>query len=759
MQAFQKFIRADEIKRAKDIDREVNCCKCFFYDFLEVEYVIKLIKFSSYVKPLSGETPGDFAAPAPAPKQAFSGRYESWYWFGNALELRVDIDVRAQNSPVMNCVSGDIYHSNKYSRSWICTNPTINISNSKAEITGNVTYWIPQSIIVDKTTMHITIPRSNTGKVGPAVVTLNNVFPGTSSSYICEKKSHCFRSIAVEVDVTTLVDKPPFLPYYDVTSPHSTHPPDIPPRKLSYTLALREAGICASIKPDEPQKISGDTLEKLWTDSELHDAMVDHFSKYSGTIPGWNLWCLQCGFHEEGLSGAMFDAGAKSPGGANEPPERQGFAIFRNDPAFQDLVPYPASTAQAASMRWFLYTFVHETGHAFNLVHSDYKALPRPDALSWMNNPENYPNGRDALGNSEEDFWNNFMFEFDDEELIHLRHGNRAAVIPGGDDFQLGQHLEISFGEMSQFEGQPPIELLLRSQDYFDYLEPVGIEARVRNLQCETMKVERRLSPEYGGLAVYIRRPNGIVIGYLPIIYKEAFPVLHSLGPQNSNTYGEDRLSEYVSINYGKHRFYFDEPGEYWVRALYHAKGMVVPSNTLRLRVGYPTSSEESRLASSFFTYQVGMSLYLNGSQSPFLADGKKLLESISEKYKKTLVGAKLSTILAESEARPFFRIIDNALRQTHKPNYKKALSLTEPAVDVYRKQKDKSLNILYHHLVRNRANYLAKLGQKKEASNELSNLRKDLKARGVKESVLKSIESFQESLDKGQRDRRTKKR
>ena len=31
---------------------------------------------------------------------------------------------------------------------------------------------------------------------------------------------------------------------------------------------------------------------------------------------------------------------------------------------------------------------------------------------------------------------------FDDEELVHIRHGDRSAVIMGGDDWGSGGHLE-----------------------------------------------------------------------------------------------------------------------------------------------------------------------------------------------------------------------------------------------------------------------------------------------------------------------------
>ena len=101
------------------------------------------------------------------------------------------------------------------------------------------------------------------------------------SSYSGDRKSNFFRSLTLQVDVIKSVFEEPILPKYDVIS-HPDHPADISPRMLTYEKALREAGICLSIKPDNPQVI--DDYDKpesdKWDYSELHDAMELHFAKY-----------------------------------------------------------------------------------------------------------------------------------------------------------------------------------------------------------------------------------------------------------------------------------------------------------------------------------------------------------------------------------------------------------------------------------------------------------------------------------------------
>jgi hypothetical protein len=70
------------------------------------------------------------------------------------LDLRIDVDKRYANSPVMKRVSGDFYQVNKinvpgsppkvtrvYRESWIVNEPKVKKLNGKIEITGKVSFW------------------------------------------------------------------------------------------------------------------------------------------------------------------------------------------------------------------------------------------------------------------------------------------------------------------------------------------------------------------------------------------------------------------------------------------------------------------------------------------------------------------------------------------------------------------------------------------------------------------------------------------
>lgn len=726
--------------------------------------------------PLPGPIPapflGAFPGPFPIPERLpgpwppdwwrcfrlgpVSGRYEGEIPLfapptvaNRLLDLRLDIDPRYANSPVMNRISGDFYLVYRsapapgrpsiwwrvYQESWIVDAPIVNWSQCQVEITGTVRFW---KGVHPATSIRGRIPWGTFSPAGPAEVTFTEA-SGSTSTYVCTRKSDCFRDLTLEVDICQSVHAAPTLPSYD-THAHLTRPADLPRRTLTVEEAYREAGVCVSIRPQRTIIDDSGPEFSRWSPAELHDAMELHFSQFAGTWPAWQMWGLCAGtFDNTAVGGIMFDAGA-AYGGAGEPPERQGFAVFRGHQWFNDLtVGAPANQAQAWAMRQFLYTWVHEAGHAFNFLHSWNKG--RPNALSWMNYPQNVVN-----------FWENFRLRFDDEELLHLRHGDRASVIMGGDPWASGGHLEAPSGAMSQLEGTPPIELLLRSKGYFEFLEPVVIECRLRNLLDDLpVDLDTRLNPAYGSVIVYIRRPDGRIVEYAPILCMLGNPQMQTLQPRQSAVQGEDRYSEDVFLSYGSYGFYFDEPGEYLVRGVYQSGGdVLIHSNVHRVRVGAPPSQEEDRIAQDFFSYEVGMSLYLNGSRSPCLSKGMALLESIAERYNDTLLGAKVATTLAHSVARSFFRLPDRqnpVLTKTHSADPQTALVLTAPALAVYKRERLRSLNIAYHQLVRNRAEYMVTLGQQAEARREVATLRHDLLARGVNEPVLNEIKTYEDSL------------
>ncbi len=681
--------------------------------------------------PISGRYEGEMTEPSP-------GSY--------VLDLRVDIDVRYPNSPVMDRVSGDMhqlfgfrwpfggrfYNWRIYRRSWIVEQPTVTWDTCQVEITGQVRFWKGSAT---DTELRVVIPWGNFGAIGPAVVTLTEP-SGAKMVFRCGKKSDAFRDVTLEVDVCRSVSDEPLLPTYD-THAHTNRPVDLPQRNLTIQEAYREAGINMTIRPECTVIDDTKSSFRSWSEAELHDAMEQHFSQVRSGWPKWQLWCILAGAFDDPLvGGIMFDYQGTE--------QRQGCAVFRKHQWFDDLVAGPPSDArQAAALRKFLYTYVHEIGHAFNYLHSWDKG--RPDALSWMNYDWRFDrrNGADS-------FWANFRMRFDDEELVHLRHGDRSSVIMGGDPWSSGGHLEAPAGAMSELLGEAPLGLLLRSKGYFQFMEPVILELRIRNLADLPLEVDTQLHPEFGGVTLYIRRPDGTIVEYSPVLCKLARPNLCTLQPlaADKDNEGEDRHSQNVMLSFGADGFYFDQPGEYLVRAIYQGPGeLLIPSDSHRLRIGHPFSPDEEHLAQDYFTHETGMALYLGGSSSPFLEKGMNALQEIAERYPKSSKGAQVALLLAGHLAQPFFRIQDETLVNVREADPIGALALTEKAMDQQKRDASTFTNIGYHALRRTRARLMATVGQVDEAKKELNQLARQLKARGVNEPVLREIQALAKSL------------
>src|SRR5215207_9372302 len=479
---------------------------------------------------------------------SISGRYEGNMTGSNPkpylLELRIDMDQRYPNSPVMNLVSGDFFKivpglgnisallananisedSKIFLESWIMENPRMEMSETEILIIGTVRWWNPGHLLTE---MMIKIPLNSSVPEKTANVTCVEIGQD-DFEYKCHRESDSFRDISLEIDVTKSVvtnHPEPILPSYDIHS-HAKRPFDLPRRTLSIEECYREAGVNVSLNPQ--RDIIDDTAVNLHElhDAELHEIMTNYYSQYQGTWPNWKMWGILCGSYQDldrpasgpFVLGIMFDAYLQT----TRVEERQGFAIFRNHRAFDNLVAgTPTNQNQASSMRDFLYTYIHEAGHAFNFVHSWDKN--RETSESFMN----YPDSVDELFNQEGYFWKNFYFRFDNQELIHLRHGNRPSVIMGGDAWASGLHLETIEGGVNhkvgngfiQVEGNNlPIEFLLRSEPYFEFLETVSIELRIKNLLPININVKSILNPAYGNVIILIQSPSGKVTEYKPVI-------------------------------------------------------------------------------------------------------------------------------------------------------------------------------------------------------------------------------------------------
>jgi hypothetical protein len=147
------------------------------------------------------------------------------------------------------------------------------------------------------------------------------------------------------------------------------------------------------------------------------------------------------------------------------------------------------------------------------------------------------------------------------------------------------------------------------------------------------------------------------------------------------------------------------------------------------------------------------MALAMRDARSPFLESGRKAIEAFLEQAKDSPAAAAIGMLLADSQLRPFHRIetpkgkTSNVIRQSVKPDPKKALQMTEPALKMLGGDSSRSANLPHHRVVRLRAACLKELDQVPQAKKEITALRGALQKRGVKASVLQQVQDFEKAI------------
>lgn len=550
-------------------------------------------------------------APVPIPRRLRRGRYRST-GTGFQLELRVDID----GSRPTRRVSGDFFSTSgattSYFGSFIVHSPTITTTAAAVVVRGLGTYtWAAGAPVVQVTIPHRTILQPPANATVQFFTTSNS--PG--ASYLCLFASAYFRTVQWEQD--SVAGSVPFVSYNTGSLPQ---PPGSPTRVLTVPRAFAEAGVevqVAGAPNTIPTSVAGADLK--WTDAELHNAMRNHFSLFRDS-PQWKVWLVVATSHVGGYRGIMFDY--------SDSFQRQGCAVF------YDAIKGLDAENQRAQLR----TYVHELGHAFNLLHSWQKDLASPPQplglnhgfgdLSWMNYPQNYNRG-DGSPAGTTAYWAAFPFQFTANELIHLRHGYYRNVIMGANAFLVGAG-DIDAGLFEDpVVDDSGLRLELRSKDVYEFGEPVVVELKLSTTDLRGRMTHGYLHPNDDFTAIAIRQPSGRTVLFRPM-------QRHCADAGNTIRLDVDRPALYSSayIGYGRDGHYFEQPGTYKIRASYVASdGSRVMSPVQRIRVRHPLTRTDEEVAELMMGPEQGALFALLGSDSPHLKAGNDALSELIDRH------------------------------------------------------------------------------------------------------------------------------
>lgn len=582
--------------------------------------------------------------------RCISGRYRGTLG-AFQLELRVDVD----GTRPMNRVSGDFYRvsggTTTYYGSFVVSSPTVTVTATAVTVKGlgNFTFSTGAPVV------QITIPRRTISQPqAPATVQFFTTSGSPDATYICVFESIYFRTVRIETDQVSDVTTPVFSSYNTGSLPSGG-----PARDLSVVSAFAEAGIeMIPTSGSNVINIAEAGANTSWSNAELHAAMQGHFTLW-GDLEQWAVWLLVAELHEYGSSvlGIMFDQQGK---------QRQGCAVFHAG----------IGGTTADRLRLQLYTYVHELGHCFNLLHSwlkQYANPPvpnRPNSLSWMNYPWYYPGGGAPA------FWNRFAFEFDDEEVIHLRHAFRNNIIMGGSNFEVGAALgrEVMADPVRDESG---LALSISThKSSFALGEPVVLQIALGTTDSRGRRVHTWLHPNFGMVKVVIRKPSGEVVAYEPLID-------HLVGEREQIIRRDELVRDSAYIGFGKGGFYFDQPGHYRIRAVYAAlDGSEVMSNIITVRVRYPVTPAEDSLAELFMGDEQGTLLYLLGSDDESLKSGNAAFDEVLEKHGKHPMANYARLVKGVNAARDFKTVTEGNRVEVRRAQLDESARLLSAAAD-----------------------------------------------------------------------------
>jgi hypothetical protein len=527
--------------------------------------------------------------------------------------------------------------------------PAIVITPTRVTITGRGLF----SESAREGNLSITIPRVPEGAPPPAA-TLRHFTAGGAPgpSYVCAFESPNLRTVYLEEAREAAVT--PFFSSYDT----GALPSGGSARSLSPGAAFGEAGVEA-VRAREPAVIDASPagVDAAWSDAELHAAMELSFSRWADS-PQWAMWLLHAVTHEDPeLYGLMFD---------RQGPQRQGCAVFYGD----------RRPTNPEITRSLLHVCVHELGHVFNLPHCWQRSLDRPPfpsrpgAKSWMNYPNRYPGGQRA-------YWSQFAFEFDDTEVIHLRHAFRENVIMGGSPFGSSSAPPAERWDAEQQDAGLRLKLLAPTALARGFPVTVGLELSARARSGRV--APRVLGPRPRTVDIAIRDPAGNEFAFVPLLQHCRQERLVSLRP------GGPPLRDYAFIHYGKYGFAFHDPGLYRVRARYSADdGSLALSDELSIRVTAPASRVDREVAKLVVgNHPVGKLMSLMGSGARDLQDGNDALRTIIDRYPTHPMADIARVVLGADLARGFRSLApDGSVALERSPDAKAAASLVGSVVE-----------------------------------------------------------------------------
>ena len=471
--------------------------------------------------------------------------------------------------------------------------------------------WPQSTLTINRLEIAIESGFNTLGRVAD-VTFIDTAWNVRRGPYRLTQKSIYFREVEVDVDIED--DAVVIGPYNTLT-----HPADLTEENLTLEKAYAKAGIMITRSRGSGSIIaSAAGADAPWTDSELHDSMETHWTDFANR-PQWKMWIFQA--EQYAVPNRTGRSGQNN--GRNHVRCLYRRAIRRRPTGNGDFYAQPALSygsrcihrgqptyGRGSPARGCFFNLMHESGHAFNLLHSWQKGWSPWDAPTWMpltadalalswmiSEFANSPDGDNATW-----FYNRFRFRFDDDELLFMRHAPPGFVQMGGEEWSTN-HARVSRESLDR-----RLELVLRSRKpVLELGEPVFAELRLRNVSANPVTAYAQLDPRDGIVEIAVTNTRGERRPFIPIARYRALRRQRTLEPGEA-LYGA------VNLTIGRFGFPFKEPGFYRIEASYprHEGGSAAAVMHLYVR---PPDNEDIFVVKELFNARVGRALYFQGTR------------------------------------------------------------------------------------------------------------------------------------------------
>ncbi|QDY75415.1 tetratricopeptide repeat protein [Streptomyces qinzhouensis] len=649
-------------------------------------------------------------------------------WTGTIGNQRVEVRVDLEGERSLGVISGDLFTGDTWTDSFRTTTEIIALSSRNHLMVDSLGLsWANNS---PWTQVVLQLPRVAVNSPMPtahfALLTRDNT---PSLQLTCSYVGPALRSVELETDAMAGTQ---------VFQSYNTAVGNVPRgyrnRVLTLASVYAEAGI--ELKNAGRANVVADTsgVDLKWSEAELHAAMEANFSLHRDAEQ-WKIWAFLGTYHSyhDSVAGIMFDQTGR---------QRQGVAIFYN--ALRDY----NSIGDAME----LFTYVHELGHVFNMLHSWEKNLAVPPAplgpnngfgdLSWMNYPALYNNGAGRAGGQH--YWQDFPYRFSDNELRHLRHGFHRHIVPGGDNAITNAALDLGVTAQAftlPGSGEDPgLALSLGGKQFFGYGEPVMAELKLSRTGVRgDVAVAGAIGPKGERTTIVITDPYGRTRAFRPIAR-----TCTGHGSQERTvtlTEANPAVYETAYLGYGSDGLYFAEPGTYQVTAVHtglDGARTVSPTRTIRVRTPLDRADQE---VGEFLTGDdQGTLLAFLGSDAPHLTAGNDALQELIARHGDHPLAAYARLARGANAGRHFQTIGDGRL-QIRQPDTKTAVEQLTEAVTVSRTDQDTGLdNLTLNAAMRRLATVHAKAGDLERAEQTLNTLTTHFREQDVPAHVQERI-------------------